>query len=102
MWEFIILDEAHAIKNSKSQRWRTLLNLKCRNRLLLTGTPIRNTMADLWASLHFIMPTFFDSQNEFQDWFLKDIDSNDSNSSKLSDSQIKLLHMIIKPFMVGE
>ncbi len=36
----MILDEAHAIKSSKSIRWKTLLRFQCRNRLLLTGTPI--------------------------------------------------------------
>ncbi len=35
-WQYLILDEAHAIKSSKSQRWQTLLNFRCRNRMLLT------------------------------------------------------------------
>jgi DNA helicase INO80 len=39
---YMILDEAQAIKNAASQRWKCLLNLKCRNRVLLTGTPIQN------------------------------------------------------------
>jgi DNA helicase INO80 len=38
----MVLDEAQAIKNAASQRWKCLLNLKCRNRVLLTGTPIQN------------------------------------------------------------
>jgi SNF2 family DNA or RNA helicase len=40
----MILDEAQAIKSSSSMRWTTLLGLPCRNRLLLTGTPIQNSM----------------------------------------------------------
>jgi DNA helicase INO80 len=51
----MILDEAQAIKNINSQRWKTLLSFNSRNKLLLTGTPIQNTMAELWALLHFIM-----------------------------------------------
>lgn len=43
-WQYMILDEAQAIKSSKSNRWTTLLGLPCRNRLLLTGTPIQNSM----------------------------------------------------------
>jgi DNA helicase INO80 len=43
----------------------------CRNRLLLTGTPIQNNMGELWALLHFIMPTLFDNHQEFADWFSK-------------------------------
>jgi hypothetical protein len=40
----MILDEAQAIKSSTSTRWKTLLGFHCRNRLLLTGTPIQNSM----------------------------------------------------------
>ena len=40
----MILDEAQNIKNSSSARWKTLLGFQCRNRLLLTGTPIQNSM----------------------------------------------------------
>jgi chromatin-remodeling ATPase INO80 len=43
-WQYMILDEAQAIKCSSSSRWKILLQLHCRNRLLLTGTPIQNTM----------------------------------------------------------
>jgi len=54
-----------------SIRWKTLLSFNCRNRLLLTGTPIQNSMAELWALLHFIMPTLFDSHEQFNEWFSK-------------------------------
>jgi len=43
-WQYMILDEAQAIKSSSSNRWKSLLSLHCRNRLLLTGTPIQNSM----------------------------------------------------------
>ncbi|CAZ82879.1 unnamed protein product [Tuber melanosporum] len=56
-WQYMILDEAQAIKSSTSSRWKALLGFHCRNRLLLTGTPIQNSMQELWALLHFIMPT---------------------------------------------
>lgn len=46
-WEYMILDEAQAIKSSSSSRWRSLLQFQCRNRLLLTGTPIQNSMAEV-------------------------------------------------------
>jgi len=70
-WQYMILDEAQALKSSGTIRWNTLLKLNCRNRLLLTGTPIQNTMQELWALLHFIMPTLFDSHEEFSEWFAK-------------------------------
>ncbi len=101
-WQFMILDEAQAIKNASSQRWNVLLNLKCRNRLLLTGTPIQNNLSELWSLLHFIHPDFFDSHEEFNEWFSKDISSHaqGDSGSKLNRHQLQRLHMILKPFML--
>jgi DNA helicase INO80 len=100
-WQYMILDEAQAIKSSASYRWNILLKFNCRNRLLLTGTPIQNTMAELWALLHFIMPTLFDSHEEFDEWFSKDIENHAQNtSSKLDHAQLSRLHMILQPFML--
>jgi len=116
-WQYMILDEAQNIKNSSSIRWKTLLGFQCRNRLLLTGTPIQNSMQgkltnirsltiaeatlELWALLHFIMPSLFDSHDEFNEWFSKDIESAAENKgSKLNERQLRRLHMILKPFML--
>lgn len=99
-WQYMILDEAQAIKSSQSSRWKNLLNFHCRNRLLLTGTPIQNNMQELWALLHFIMPTLFDSHDEFSEWFSKDIESHAQSNTKLNEDQLKRLHMILKPFML--
>lgn len=49
-WQYMILDEAQNIKNSSSARWKTLLGFQCRNRLLLTGTPIQNSMQGMIPS----------------------------------------------------
>ncbi|KAK2007327.1 hypothetical protein LZ32DRAFT_56976 [Colletotrichum eremochloae] len=99
-WQYMILDEAQAIKSSQSSRWKSLLNFHCRNRLLLTGTPIQNNMQELWALLHFIMPSLFDSHDEFSEWFSKDIESHAQSNTKLNEDQLKRLHMILKPFML--
>ncbi|EKD13015.1 Putative DNA helicase ino-80 [Drepanopeziza brunnea f. sp. 'multigermtubi' MB_m1] len=99
-WQYMILDEAQAIKSSSSSRWKSLLGLHCRNRLLLTGTPIQNNMQELWALLHFIMPSLFDSHDEFSEWFSKDIESHAQSNTKLNEDQLKRLHMILKPFML--
>ncbi|EIN14169.1 hypothetical protein PUNSTDRAFT_117740 [Punctularia strigosozonata HHB-11173 SS5] len=100
-WQYMILDEAQNIKNSASVRWKTLLGMNCRNRLLLTGTPIQNSMQELWALLHFIMPSLFDSHDEFNEWFSKDIEgAAEGKGSRLSEHQLRRLHMILKPFML--
>ncbi|KAJ2828531.1 putative DNA helicase ino80 [Coemansia erecta] len=99
-WQYMVLDEAQAIKSSSSARWKTLLGFHCRNRLLLTGTPIQNSMQELWALLHFIMPTLFDSHEEFSEWFSRDIEAHAENRSLLNRHQLHRLHMILKPFML--
>lgn len=99
-WQYMILDEAQAIKSSTSSRWKALLAFHCRNRLLLTGTPIQNSMQELWALLHFIMPSLFDSHDEFSEWFSKDIESHAQSNTQLNEAQLRRLHMILKPFML--
>ncbi|WVF69267.1 hypothetical protein IAT40_004043 [Kwoniella sp. CBS 6097] len=100
-WQYMILDEAQAIKSSSSARWKSLLSLHCRNRLLLTGTPIQNSMHELWALLHFIMPSLFDSHEEFSEWFSKDIENAaGGQAGSLKPEQLRRLHMILKPFML--
>ncbi|ORX93201.1 SNF2 family N-terminal domain-domain-containing protein [Clohesyomyces aquaticus] len=58
-WQYLVLDEAHNIKNFKSQRWQTLLNFRTQRRLLLTGTPLQNNIDELWSLLYFLMPAGF-------------------------------------------
>lgn len=56
---------------------------------------------ELWALLHFIMPSLFDSHDEFNEWFSKDIENVAENKgSKLNEHQLRRLHMILKPFML--
>ena len=57
---------------------------------------------ELWALLHFIMPSLFDSHDEFNEWFSKDIENAaaENRGSKLNEHQLRRLHMILKPFML--
>lgn len=77
-WQYLILDEAHNIKNFRSQRWQTLLGFKSERRLLLTGTPLQNNLMELWSLMYFLMPAGlsgayegeeFADHKEFSDWF---------------------------------
>ncbi|CAN0001554.1 unnamed protein product, partial [Ectocarpus fasciculatus] len=68
-WYHLILDEAQNIKNFKSQRWQTLLTFNSQRRLLLTGTPLQNSLMELWSLMHFLMPHVFRSRKEFSYWF---------------------------------
>ncbi|KAE9585259.1 putative DNA helicase chromatin remodeling SNF2 family [Lupinus albus] len=99
-WQYMVLDEAQAIKSANSIRWKTLLSFNCRNRLLLTGTPVQNNMAELWALLHFIMPTLFDSHEQFNEWFSRGIENHAEHGGTLNEHQLNRLHSILKPFML--
>ena len=52
-WRFLIIDEAHRIKNERAQLSKTVRLLKTENRLLVTGTPLQNNLHELWALLNF-------------------------------------------------
>ncbi|KAL8694764.1 MAG: hypothetical protein Q9224_003509, partial [Gallowayella concinna] len=59
VWNYVILDEGHKIKNEKSQIARALQALSAEYRLILTGTPLHNNMLELWALLHWLYPEVF-------------------------------------------
>ncbi len=65
-WNYIILDEAQAIKNAATSQAHAVKSLKSKNRLALTGTPIENHISDLWSIFDFINPGFLGSKQEFQ------------------------------------
>jgi len=58
--------------------------------------------SELWALLHFIMPSLFDSHDEFNEWFSKDIENaaDSKGGNRPSEHQLRRLHMILKPFML--
>lgn len=60
-WKYLIIDEAHRIKNEKSKLSEYVREFKCGNRLLLTGTPLQNNLHELWALLNFLLPDVFNS-----------------------------------------
>jgi E1A-binding protein p400 len=99
-WHYIILDEAHHIKNSKSQRWQTLLQFKSKRRLLLTGTPIQNNLMELWSLMHFLMPNIFESSSEFKAWFDNPVNSMIEGESEMNFDLIQRLHGILRPFIL--
>jgi ATP-dependent helicase STH1/SNF2 len=61
-WQYIVVDEGHRMKNSRSKFALTLgQQYSSANRLLLTGTPLQNDLSELWALLNFILPKIFES-----------------------------------------
>jgi len=100
-WHYLVLDEAHNIKNFQSQRWQTLMRFKCKARLLLTGTPLQNNLMELWSLMHFLMPDVFESQQEFKEWFDDPVNGMLDNNKNLARSDIiPRLHAVLRPFLL--
>ncbi|SBT71148.1 chromatin remodeling protein, putative [Plasmodium malariae] len=96
-WFFLVIDEAHRIKNDKSVLSSSVRFLKSENRLLITGTPLHNNLKELWSLLNFLMPKIFDNSEEFDNLFnISKISTNDNKQSEI----ITQLHTILKPFML--
>lgn len=65
-WYFLL--KGHRLKNSKCKLLKELNLLPVENKLLLTGTPLQNNLAELWSLLNFILPDIFSSHEEFESW----------------------------------
>src|SRR5690606_38209510 len=65
-WSYVILDEAQAIKNSRSQVKAAVSRLDAHHRLCLTGTPVENNLGELWSLFDFLMPGFLGNLQEFK------------------------------------
>ncbi len=73
-WNYMILDEAQAIKNSLTQRSRAAKQLSADFRLITTGTPIENHLGELWSLFDFLMPGFLGTQRGFEAFFRRPIE----------------------------
>lgn len=92
-WEYLIIDEAQRIKNENSSLSRAVREIRCRFRLLITGTPLQNNLHELWALLNFLLPEIFGDATQFDEWF-------NVSSSSSKDNVIRKLHTVLRPFML--
>jgi helicase SWR1 len=108
-WHYMILDEAHNIKNFRSQRWQSLLHFNTVRRLLLTGTPLQNNLMELWSLLYFLMPSSrnqmdmpgFANLKDFQEWFSRPIDKMvEGGVDEEAKTTVSKLHQILRPYLL--
>nr|XP_019048526.1 helicase [Kwoniella bestiolae CBS 10118]OCF27456.1 helicase [Kwoniella bestiolae CBS 10118] len=102
MWKFIVVDEGHRLKNLDCKLIRELKSYTSANRMILTGTPLHNNLAELWSLLNFILPDIFDDLDSFQQWFNFDEMNNGATTEGLLNKStvVASLHAILKPFLL--
>ncbi|KAL6532322.1 putative ATP-dependent DNA helicase chr12 [Orobanche gracilis] len=86
-WHYLVVDE---------------VSYRIRRRLLLTGTPIQNSLQELWSLLNFLLPNIFNSVENFEEWF--NAPFADKCDVSLTDEEqllvIRRLHHVIRPFIL--
>lgn len=116
-WQYAIVDEGHRMKNAQSKFAVTLgSQYTTLHRVLLTGTPLQNSLPELWSLLNFLLPTIFNSVETFDQWFNKPFSqfgsnaSGDTNNGDQDNDEtvtteermliIQRLHELLRPFML--
>lgn len=93
-FKYIILDESQAIKNPDSKIYKAVTQLQSEYKMVLTGTPIENSLTDLWAQLNFINRDLLKSQHYFREEFVVPIEKYNDDQKK------RKLQAIINPFIL--
>jgi TATA-binding protein-associated factor len=75
-WSYCILDEGHLIKSSKSKLSRAIRQVRAAHRLILTGTPIQNSVCELWCLFDFLLPGYLGTEKQFYAKYAKYVQSS--------------------------
>jgi len=93
-FDYVILDESQNIKNPSSKSFMAVRQLKSRFKLILSGTPVENSVNDLWTQMSFINPGLLGIQQFFQNEFVTPIEK------KKDEDKARKLQALIKPFVL--
>lgn len=93
-FNYIVLDESQYIKNPDSKIYKAVLKLGSDNKIVLTGTPIENSLSDLWAQMNFVNEGILGSKTFFKQYFIDEIEKNKNEAIQ------EQLKKIISPFIL--
>jgi hypothetical protein len=93
-FKYVILDESQTIKNPDSKIYKAVAQLQSDHKLVLTGTPIENSLTDLWAQLNFLNRDLLKSQHYFKEEFVVPIEKHNDELKQ------RKLQAIIRPFIL--
>ena len=93
-FEYIILDESQQIKNRESKIFKTLSDLNAKNKLSLSGTPIENSLSDLWSQMQFINPNLLGTYPFFRNEFIYPIEKGIDEEKKIR------LKKLVNPYLL--
>lgn len=110
-FKYIVVDEGHRLKNFDCKLLRELKAIPTSNKLLLSGTPLQNSLPELWSLLHFLLPDVFSSLDQFQSWFDftgivgNNAAGDDEHAKRIADEEhrnkvVTKLHAILRPFLL--
>ena len=91
---YLILDEAHYIKNPRTSVYQAMLKIQSQHKLCLTGTPMENHLGEFWAQFNFLLPGFLAGHKQFTKLFRTPIEKHQDHERKV------ILNQRIKPFLL--
>lgn len=93
-FDYAILDESHNIRNPGSKTFRAVAGIKAAHRLCLTGTPIQNTLMDIWPQFHFLNPGLAGSKAFFLNQWVKPIEKYQDKTAE------EMVQKMVSPFIL--
>eukprot|EP00753_Platysulcus_tardus_P010337 PLAT258.1.p1 GENE.PLAT258.1~~PLAT258.1.p1 ORF type:complete len:723 (-),score=240.29 PLAT258.1:72-2165(-) len=97
-WKVVVMDEAHLLKSRVSRRFHSLVSITADARVMLTGTPLQNSLNELWSLLNLLVPEVFDDADMMTDAWLELLMRR--MDDKRTADVVEALHVILKPFML--
>jgi TATA-binding protein-associated factor len=104
-WMYCVLDEGHAVRNPASKVSQAVRRVKAQHRLILSGTPIQNSVIEMWALFDFLMPGFLGGERAFNSRYGRALAASRGAKKGSSEAEagvlaLDALHRQVMPFIL--